>query len=134
MLVFGGGRTPKLLVLIGVLVAAVGCAGPASTSPIASAPTYVSVELRIQQVGPTGTTPEQAKRAASAVDCLTDEPREHIPAGQTYLVRLKVASAHLTESLKQLSALHGVSGLQTDTDASFSVTPTEAQPGTATSC
>ena len=134
MLVFGGGRMPKVLVLIGVLVAAVGCARPASTSPIASAPTYVSVELRIQQIGPTGTTPEQAKRAASAVDCLSDEPRTHIPAGQTYLVRLKVTSAHLTESLKQLRALHDVGIMHTDPESSFSAVPTEARSGTTTSC
>ena len=134
MLVFRGDKTSKLIVLLGVFVAAVGCAGPASTSPTATPPTYVSVEMRIQQVGPTGTTPEQAKQAASAVDCLTDEPRTHIPAGVTYLVRLKIDSTHLTESLKQLRALPDVGNLHTDAEASFSATPTEAQPGTTTSC
>ena len=134
MLVFGGDRTLKLIVVVCVLVAAVGCAGPASTSPTTSPPTYVSVELRIQQIGPTGTTPEQAKQAASAVDCLTDEPRTHLPAGQTYLVRLKVDSTHLTESLKQLRTLHDVGNLHIDAEASFFATPTGAQPGTTTSC
>jgi hypothetical protein len=134
MPVFGGDRTPKAMVVLGVLATAVGCTGPASTNVTASSPAYVTVELRIQQVGPTGTTPAEVKQVASAVDCLTDEPLAPIPAGVTYLVRLKIDTAHLTESLKQLRALHDVANLHTDADASFSTTPTGAKPGTTTSC
>lgn len=105
-----------------------------STGATASAQSFVTVEFRTQQVGPTGTTPARAKEAASAVDCRVDDPLAPIPAGVTYLVRLKIDTAHLTESLKQLRALHDVGIMHTDPESSFSAVPTEARSGTTTSC
>jgi len=130
------GRRVRLSALagFGVLVAAASCTAPTSANSTSSPPVYVAIVLRIQQVGPAGTTPAQAKQAASAVDCRVFVPLAHVPAGATYVVHLKVGTTHVTSSVKALAALHDVYDVHAEPEASFSATPTDVGPEGNTPC
>jgi len=130
------GRPVQLLAIagLGALVTASGCTSHTSTSAPSSPPTYVTLVLRIQQVGPTGTTPSQTKHVAGAADCRVFDPQAPVPAGVTYLVRLEVGTAHLTSAVTALRALHDVFDVRTEPEVSFSATPTDAGPETSTRC
>ena len=128
-----GGRGVGALALVGVglLLATVGCSAPNAT---VSPSTYVTVVLRIQQTGPVGTTPSQAKQVTSAVDCRFAYPRLPVPSGPTYLARLKVSRDQLNSSLAALRPLHDVSDIHTQDESSFSATPSDISPEGTKTC
>lgn len=132
-----GGRGVGALALVGVgllLLTAVGCSAPSSTNATASPSTYLTVVLRIQQIGPVGTTPSQAKQVASAVDCRFAYAKSPVPAGTTYLVRLKVSRGQLNSSLAALEKLHDVSDIHAEDESSFSATPSDISPEGTKTC
>ncbi len=131
-----GGRGVGALALVGIslLLATIGCSAPSSTNATASPSTFVTVVLRIQQTGPVGTTPSQAKQVASAVDCRFAYPQLPVPAGTTYLVRLKVSRDQLNSSLAALQSLHDVSDIHTEDESSFSATPSDISPEGTKTC
>lgn len=126
-----------VLVGTGLLVTTVGCSARPSTNATGPPPTdvtVVTVVLTIQQTGPVGTTPSQARQVASAVDCRVSSPREVVPGGPTYLVRLKVGTDQLTSSLAALGTLRDVFDVHTEDVASFSATPTNIGAGGTAVC
>jgi len=130
----GRGVGAIVLVGVGLLLTFVGCSAPRSTNATGFPATYVTVVLRIQQTGPVGTTPSQAKQVASAVDCRVSSPLQVVPGGPTYLVRLKVRTDQLTSSLAALATLHDVFDVRTEGEASFSATPTNVRSGGTPAC
>ena len=122
--------------LLGLASSSLSSAAPHPARPTQTGfpATYVTVVLRIQQTGPVGTTPSQAKQVASAVDCRVSSPLQVVPGGPTYLVRLKVRTDQLTSSLAALATLHDVFDVRTEGEASFSATPTNVRSGGTPAC